>query len=589
VRGRGPKPYLPLAIGAGLLAALAALAVLQYRWIARLSEAERERLQAGVDAAASRFADGLDRELTRASRTFQPGDGLDERELATDLVARLGRWRSAAPEPKLVKELLVVTRLDRGEAEVSRLEEAGGRLVPVPWDADLASVQRIFQARGRVSQLDESLPGLVLPVRRPPAREGEPETGERRPPRFHVVVRLDRAFLTEVFLPRLAEREFGGRGGLAYALTVAVSAPPGTVVFRAGPPVAAGGPEGKKDAARPLFALRTFPDLTDAAAERPPRREPREAQSPREAAPPEGRDTAPARGPEVGRWVLEVRHPTGSLEAAVAVARRRNLAISLAVLALLGTSAALLVVSTRRAQALARQQLDFVAAVSHELKTPLTAVRSAGQNLADGIVDDPEKVKRYGALIEREGRRLTEMVGRVLAFAGLRSGTQTFRKEPVPVRALVDAVLSDARWVLEEKRVHVETDLSDPLPDVRGDEPALRQALANLVDNALKYGGPARWIGVRARAASGPAGTEVTLAVSDRGIGIRRGDLPHLFEPFFRSPEASAAGVTGSGLGLATVRGIVEGHGGRVTVDSAPGKGSTFTIHLPAAAAGGAA
>jgi signal transduction histidine kinase len=277
-----------------------------------------------------------------------------------------------------------------------------------------------------------------------------------------------------------------------------------------------------------------------------------------------------------------VRHPAGSLEAAVAVARRRNLALSLGVLLLLGTTASLLVVSTRRAQRLARQQLDFVAAVSHELKTPLTAMRSAGQNLADGIVDDPEKIRKYGALIEREGRRLTEMVGRVLAFAGIRSGMQTYHMQPVRIRALVDGVLSDLRWVLEEKRIQVEVDVAESLPDVRGDEPALRQALGNLVDNAVKYGGGARWIGIRARVATGPHGEGVVVAISDHGIGVRRKDLSRLFEPFFRGTEASSSGISGSGLGLAVVRGVVEAHGGHVGADSVPGKGSTFTIHLPA-------
>ena len=98
---------------------------------------------------------------------------------------------------------------------------------------------------------------------------------------------------------------------------------------------------------------------------------------------------------------------------------------------MLGVTAVLMVASTRSARRLARQQMDFVAAVSHELRTPLTAIRSAGQNLADGIVDDPDKVRNYGLLIEREGRRLTEMIGRVLTFAGIRSGRQIYRMEAV--------------------------------------------------------------------------------------------------------------------------------------------------------------
>jgi signal transduction histidine kinase len=259
--------------------------------------------------------------------------------------------------------------------------------------------------------------------------------------------------------------------------------------------------------------------------------------------------------------------------------------VSVAILALLSSAVTVLVVSTRRAQRLARQQMDFVAGVSHELKTPLTAMRSAGQNLADGIVDSPEKVRKYGALIEREGRRLTEMVGRVLTFAGIQSGSQAFQFQAVSVEELVEGVLADCRWVLEERKVQLEKNVAPDLPEVHGDAAALRQAIANLIDNALKYGGGSKWIGLEARTAASSDGGEIVVSVADRGIGIGRSDLPHLFDPFFRSSDPSAAGTSGSGLGLAVVRGIVTAHGGKVTVESAPGKGSTFSIHLPVAPA----
>ena len=557
---------LHVAMVAGLIAALAALAALQYRWIARVSQAERDRLKANLEAGAARFCGDFDRELSRAARSFELGEDLAADELERDLVSLLARWRSAPAGAKLVRELIVVTRLGRGELDLRRLDEPSGRLVPASWEPGLESVRRIFEARGRVPLLDERLPGLVLAPRnaRPPRRDGPEDAGrrprpraeesdgggDRRPPRHHLVVRLDPDYLGKELLPRLAEREFGGRDGLAYAVTVAVAADPAVVVYRGGPRVE-DATERTADVVRRLFALSRPGDEADP-----------------------------------GKWILEVHHPAGSLEEAVAGARRRNLALSLAILALLAAAVAVLVSSTRRAQRLARQQMDFVAGVSHELRTPLTAMRSAGQNLADGIIADPEKVKKYGALIEREGRRLTEMVGRVLTFAGIQSGAQTFQAELIDVTSLVDGVLADCRWVLDERRVEVERDVAPGLPEVRGDAAALRQALGNLVDNALKYGGTARWIGLAARAAASSGGEEVVLSVSDRGIGIRRSDLPHLFEPFFRSGDPSAAGITGSGVGLAVVRGIVHAHGGRVTAESSPGKGSTFTLHLPAASAG---
>ena len=130
--------------------------------------------------------------------------------------------------------------------------------------------------------------------------------------------------------------------------------------------------------------------------------------------------------PGAARWRLLVTHPSGSLEAAVTSARRRNLLVSTSILGILGASVGMLILSTRRAQELARQQMEFVAAVSHELRTPLSVIRSAGDNLAEGVVRDDVQIRRYGDLVRSEGRRLTEMVEQILEFAGIQSGQRGF-------------------------------------------------------------------------------------------------------------------------------------------------------------------
>src|SRR4029453_14207254 len=198
-------------------------------------------------------------------------------------------------------------------------------------------------------------------------------------------------------------------------------------------------------------------------------------------------------------WRLSVKHPSGSLEAAVNAARRRNIIISTSILGVLGASMALLVLSTRRAQELARQQMEFVAAVSHELRTPLAVIRSAGENLADGVVHDEQHVKKYGNLVRSEGRRLTEMVEQILEFPGIHSGQRGFALRPIGVRALLEEVVQASHTLIEEARVTMEFDVPDDLPPVLGDEAALSRVFQNLVGNALKYGGRGAWIGLRAR------------------------------------------------------------------------------------------
>ena len=136
--------------------------------------------------------------------------------------------------------------------------------------------------------------------------------------------------------------------------------------------------------------------------------------------------------------------------------------------ALLGATAVLLATGAQRARRLARQQMEFVAGVTHELNTPLAAIRSAGQNLADGIVTDPAQVRRYGGLIEKEGGRLTALVAQVLDFAGIESGSRAYASEPLAVAPLVDEVLRDHRLALEQAGMAVERDLAPDLPDGAG-------------------------------------------------------------------------------------------------------------------------
>jgi two-component system phosphate regulon sensor histidine kinase PhoR len=278
-------------------------------------------------------------------------------------------------------------------------------------------------------------------------------------------------------------------------------------------------------------------------------------------------------------WRLIVAHRAGSLSAAVAKTRARNLAIGLGVLALLGGSAAFLAVAGHRARALARQQVTFVAAVSHELRTPLAAIRSAGQNLADGVVNDPEQVRRYGAMVQREGERLTALVEQTLELSGMLGRGRSVRLEEVDPAHLVDEVLSEVR-----PREPVEVDVPPGLGPVVADGVALRSALRNLVDNALKHGA-GRGVAVHARMAGMAGGArELQLVVEDGGPGVPSGEAEHLFEPFYRGAAAREQGVPGSGLGLSLVRHVAEAHGGRVSVGAGPGgRGVAFTLHLPLA------
>jgi signal transduction histidine kinase len=239
----------------------------------------------------------------------------------------------------------------------------------------------------------------------------------------------------------------------------------------------------------------------------------------------------------------------------------------------------LLILSTRRAQRLARQQMEFVAAVSHELRTPLTVIRSAAENLADGVVRDDQQIRKYGDLMRTEGRRLTEMVEQILEFAGIQSGQRGFALRAVRLEPLLDDIVSSSTAVSSGADMDVHIELPEDLPPVLGDEAALRRVFQNLISNAMKYGAGGGWIGISA----GTSGADVRIVVADKGMGISASDQARIFEPFYRGGDAVEAGIQGAGLGLSLVQRIVEAHGGRVTVNSQPGAGSEFIVHLPAA------
>jgi signal transduction histidine kinase len=259
-----------------------------------------------------------------------------------------------------------------------------------------------------------------------------------------------------------------------------------------------------------------------------------------------------------------------------------NLSLSLAMTAVLITAIALALRSAARATALSQMKTEFVSNVSHELRTPLSSIQIFAEFLRRGRVTDAKKVEEYGASIEAEARRLSRLVENLLDFSRIESGRKLYRREPVAAEDVVAEALGAYEAPLQQAGFRVQVRSPEAaLPPISADREALVQVLCNLIDNAIKYARDGALLEVELDRDGGG----VAIAVRDAGCGIAPAEHGRIFEKFYRVSTGLVHDAQGSGLGLAIVKQVVEAHGGRVEVLSAPGEGSTFVIRLPVAAA----
>jgi signal transduction histidine kinase len=257
--------------------------------------------------------------------------------------------------------------------------------------------------------------------------------------------------------------------------------------------------------------------------------------------------------------------------------------ISFGALGLLVLSMGLLIVTSSRAQRLARLQMDFVTAVSHELRTPLAVISSAADNIAQGLVQAPEQIKQYGRVVGQQVNQLSGLVEEILLFAATDTKPQSLALSPFDTQGVVNAILGETSELIRAAHFTVETSIPRDLPLAVGDPAAVSKVLRNLISNALKYGAEGRWLRISARTEHDGSTRRVLISVADRGKGIAPSDLDDIFEPFYRSAAATSAQIHGTGLGLTLARRLAHTMRGDLTVTSELGKGCTFTLALPAA------
>ena len=275
--------------------------------------------------------------------------------------------------------------------------------------------------------------------------------------------------------------------------------------------------------------------------------------------------------------VFGIKYPGTTIDEIGAKILRNNYIILAALSLVMAGGVFLTYRNISREMKLARLKSDFVANVSHELRTPLALIRLYAETLELGRLTAQEKYQEYFRIIREESERLTALINNILDFSRIEAGRKEYEFKETNLAELVRSTLDSYRFQIEQNGFAFEENISGDIPPVNIDREAIARSLLNLVNNALKYSKDQKYIGVSLYRSNG----SVKLEVQDRGIGIAAAEQDKIFEKFYRCGDPLVHNTKGSGLGLSLVRHIAQAHGGNVFVESAPDKGSKFTIALP--------
>ncbi|AEJ20132.1 integral membrane sensor signal transduction histidine kinase [Gracilinema caldarium DSM 7334] len=557
------KRYWSLIITGALIPLLMLLAINQLQWVQDLGIRERYRLIQGLHATATQLGNAIQNELGIIPIVFDmDGDEISQslaKGHTDEFSKRWEAWQSYAQSPDIISDLYILY-----------IDERTASAVPVVWQWKDSSFLQVT-----IDIQDPSL--FMFPLR--PGDSGK---------RFTMLIRVNNEILEQKLIPALAEQYLFGKNDYYFRIVDTVEK---NVVYESSNTdshMLFANPDIRYPLLKPdyLFLFNSLPDMRDPGFETVPamtilqmrRQSARNQENPDRVAevffdrrPPEQRDRT-----ERARWVLEAVHKSGSLKAVVNMFIVRNTIISLGTLVLLAFALIALTIAVRRNQELAERQQDFIATVTHELKTPVAVIGSGADNLASGIITDPQRTQQYGTMILEESKKLATMVDRFLIYSRL-SSHRPLEFTRLNLQDLIHSVLDLYKQQLVEAEFRVECITPHPVY-VNGDMQTLSLALGNLISNAIKHAREGLFLGIDLRKENH---TWAIISVRDHGPGISRQERKHIFEAFYRGSVAKSKQIPGSGLGLNVVRRIIETHGGTVSCEIFGELGTMFIIKLP--------
>ncbi len=608
--GAQKSSFFWIAVLTGMTALLLTVGFLQYRWMNQLTEATETRIGNNVESLMLDWHLDFYQSFAAICVSLQVGPDSGAYEDWRAYSERFSHWNRSAAHPSLIQNLYILETSQGTKPRLLRLNADQTQATPDIPDERLQRLLARLKARSgdinvalRAWELPGENPGPIIPneithisVRSNPLTGWQFDQGipaivhpiihhtlplETRPERSGkavdwIIVVLDLPTIQAQILPEVTQRYIANS---PYELAVGIGGDANHLIYGSG--------HGGNSTA---FA---HPDATMNIFGPPP--ESTEGyfwQTFKKGNSLTGVEWHSFSGPvwfpviryseAEAPWTLILRNQDGPLEAVVAKLRRRNTLIGGLVLLLLAASMSVVVLASHRAQGLAKLEMGFVASVSHELRTPLSVILSAGENIADGIIDSKAGLTRYGAIITSQASQLIDLVDQVLSFSATRDGSRHYQLKPLEIPDLLESVRENTAALVLAAGFKVEQEIESGLPTVLGDRTALTRCLQNLIANAVKYSPAHRTIMIAAKLHElAPHKKEVRISVIDQGLGISPSELRHVFEAFYRSPQVASAQIHGTGLGLTLASEIAGAMGGALSVESEIGKGSIFTLHLP--------
>ena len=276
-------------------------------------------------------------------------------------------------------------------------------------------------------------------------------------------------------------------------------------------------------------------------------------------------------------WGLRTSYGPHPIPEIVSASTRPQLALMIVLALAMGLGVFLVATAAAREVRLAELKSNFVASVSHDLKTPLALIQLFAETLELGRVRTPDRAQEYYGIINGEAKKLTRLIENILDFSRMEAGLRPYRMEPADLAESVNKVLTRMETQFSQGNFIVTPKIEMDLPRVLADQGAAEQAIENLLANAMKYSGDQKRIEIETKRSNG----HIVISVRDHGIGISRREQGRIFRKFYRVQQELSGGPQGTGLGLAIVDHTMRGHGGFVALDSEPDQGSTFSLHFP--------